>query len=469
VACLPIYRTYVEGGTAADVDARDRRTIESTIALAARRTPSLNSTLFDFVRDILLLVHPSAESSPAEVLELVRKLQQVTGPVTAKSVEDTAFYRYNRLVSLNEVGGEPEQYGRSVDELHRLLAERLETWPGSLNTTSTHDTKRSEDVRLRIDALSEVPAEWLDRLRRLARTARPFKRVIDGRPCPDRNEELFLYQTLVGAWPDDLDPAWPRTHEKWIEFTGRIQSYMEKALREAKVHSAWTNPNKAYDDAMREFVADVLGSSELVAELLPFQRRIAAAARISSLSQTLIKVAAPGVPDVYQGTELHDLSLVDPDNRRPVDFERRRAMMAEIEQALAGGAAARRALAGEYSKGAPLADGRAKLLLLREALRFRREARDVFLTGAYIPLHVEGPDARHVIAFARRAGRKAAICIAPRFLVAKEPGWDGHVHLPRDLKGALTHVVTGAEVKAIGGSLALSDVLNGFPVALLSR
>ncbi len=473
IACLPIYRTYIEGTGAGDVDVRDRRYVESTIAAAKRRTPSLNASLFDFLRDILLLRHPSAsaESSRAEVVEFVRKVQQVTGPVTAKAVEDTAFYRYNRLLSLNEVGGEPERFGRTVDEFHRMCSERLESWPGSLNTTSTHDTKRSEDVRLRIDALSEVPAEWLERLRRIARLARRHKSDVDGHDCPDRNEELLLYQTLVGAWPDDLDPSLPREHPSWVSFTERIQGYVEKALREAKVHTTWTNPNTAWDQGVRAFVAAILGSREILAELLPFQRRIAAAARVASLAQTVIKIAAPGVPDVYQGTELFDLSLVDPDNRRPVDFDLRRQALAEIARRLAEGPDARRALAVEYASGPALVDGRAKLLLLRETLRFRRSAQELFLRGSYIPLHVEGPHARHVVAFARRLGGRAAICVAPRLLVGKKfgpAGLEGHVHVPRDLSRPLEHVVTGERVRAAQGLLALSDVLNAFPVALLT-
>jgi (1->4)-alpha-D-glucan 1-alpha-D-glucosylmutase len=473
VACLPIYRTYVEGTSSETIDARDRRYVHSTIAQAKRLTPSLNASLFDFLRDIILLRHPSAtaESSRGEVVEFVRKLQQLTGPVTAKAVEDTAFYRYNRLLSLNEVGGEPERFGRTVDEFHRLCGERLETWPGSLNTTSTHDTKRSEDVRLRIDALSEVPSDWAERLRRFVRLARGLKVQVDGQPCPERNDELFLYQTLVGAFPDELDPAWPRTHPAWVSFIERMQRYMEKAVREAKVRSTWTNPNVAYDDAVKAFVQAVLSSEPFVAELAPFARRLAHAAHISSLSQTIVKIAAPGVPDIYQGCELHDLSLVDPDNRRPVDFGQRETALAELRRRLAEGPDGRRALALEYASGPALADGRAKLLAVTEALRFRRDQRDLFLQGAYIPLHVEGPHANHVIAFARRLGRRVAVCVAPRLLLraATVPSeWEGTVHLPREMSRELACVISGQRVKPLGGGIALSDALAGFPVTLLT-
>ena len=240
VARLPIYRTYVEGYDAASVDERDRQYIESTIRAAKRSSRELNRTIYDFLRSILLLENPTDESR-----EFVRKLQQVTGPVTAKAIEDTAFYVYNRLVSLNEVGGDPQRFGVSVEEFHRDNAERLAQWPGSLNTTATHDTKRGEDVRLRIDALSEIPGEWEQRLQRWAGLAASFKTNYDGELAPDANDELLVYQTLVGSFPDDGKIT--------DEYRARIAQYLEKALKEAKVHSSWTNPDEEYEKATREF------------------------------------------------------------------------------------------------------------------------------------------------------------------------------------------------------------------------
>jgi (1->4)-alpha-D-glucan 1-alpha-D-glucosylmutase len=460
VACLPVYRTYVEGAAAAEIDARDRRYVETTIAAAKRRASSLNASVFDFLRDVLLLrlPDPLSDEQRRDAVEFVRKLQQVTGPVTAKAVEDTAFYRYLRLASLCEVGGDPEIFGTSPDAFHRLCLERLERWPLSFNSTSTHDTKRSEDVRLRISALSEVPGEWRQLLRRLARLSRGLKAQVDGRLCPDRNEEILLYQTLIGAFPDDgrIDDA----------FVGRIQAYMEKALREAKVHTTWTNPDAAYDDGVRRFVAAVLRSPAILAEILPFQQRVAAAGRIAALSLTALKIAAPGVTDVYQGTELHDLSLVDPDNRRPVDHGLRRRLLAEIAERTSS-AEGRRAFAREA---AGRADGAAKLLLLREGLRLRRAERQLFHGGAHVPLAVEGRDARHVLAFARADGARACVCVAPRFLLSKTTdGWDARVRLGELAGGGLRCVVSGAEVAPQGTSLGVAECFDAFPVAVLVR
>jgi (1->4)-alpha-D-glucan 1-alpha-D-glucosylmutase len=458
IAGLPIYRTYVAGTRAEDVDPRDRRYIEDTIALAKRRAPSLNASIFDFLRDVCLLRIPDnmTEAQRRDVVEFVRKLQQVTGPVTAKAIEDTAFYRYNRLVALNEVGGEPEHFGTSVDELHALNRHRLERWPLSLNATSTHDTKRSEDVRLAIAALSEIPGEWMEKLRRFSRLNRAHKTIVDGEAAPDRNEELLFYQSLIGALPGTVDEA----------FVARMQAYMEKATREAKVHTTWTNPHAAYDEAVRKFVAAALTSRPFLDELVPFQRRLARAARIAALSLTAVKIASPGVPDVYQGCELTDLSLVDPDNRRPVDWARRRELAAELARATGeGGEARRRAAHDAATRG--LDAGVAKLLLVREGLRLRREARELFLAGEYLPMPARGRDAGHVMAFARRHEGRTLVCVTPRLLLSKvADGWEGDVLLP-DAPPSLRCVVSGATVASSGGALALADCFAAFPVALL--
>jgi (1->4)-alpha-D-glucan 1-alpha-D-glucosylmutase len=459
IAELPIYRTYIEGATAADVEPRDRRYVEETIAAAMRRAPSMNASIFEFLRDILLLRLPETMTPRQRqaFVEFVRKVQQVTGPVTAKSVEDTAFYRYNRLLALNEVGGEPERFGTSVEDFHALNQHRLARWPVSLNSTSTHDTKRSEDVRLTIAALSEVPGEWIEKLRRFARLNRQHKTIVDGEAAPDRNEEMLFYQSLIGALPDGgVDDA----------FIARMQLYMEKATREAKVHTAWTNPHAAYDEAIRKFVDATLRARTFLDELAPFQRRLARAARVASLAVTACKIAAPGVPDVYQGCELTDLSLVDPDNRRPVDFARRRALLDELARQ-AGDPEARRRAAREAATGG-LDAGVAKLMLLRAGLRLRRDARALFLRGAYLPLEARGRDAAHVVAFARRHEGRLVVCVTPRLLLSKAEGWEGEVLLP-EAPPRLSCVVSGVEVTARdGGALALADCFAGFPVALLT-
>jgi (1->4)-alpha-D-glucan 1-alpha-D-glucosylmutase len=460
VARLPIYRTYVEGNDAASVEQRDRQYIESTIRAAKRASRELNRSIYDFLRSILLLENPTDDSR-----EFVRKLQQVTGPVTAKAIEDTAFYLYNRLVSLNEVGGDPQRFGVSVEEFHRDNAARLADWPGSLNTTATHDTKRGEDVRLRIDALSEIPAEWEQRLQRWAGLAASFKTVEDGEVAPDANDELLVYQTLVGSFPDD-----GRVSD---EYRARIGQYLEKALKEAKVHSSWTNPDEAYEKATRDFADALLSSPPFLADFQPFVQRVAAAARLSSLAQVALKIASPGVADVYQGCELWDLSLVDPDNRRPVDYALRRRMLDGIARRSSEGAEARLQLARELAQPAALVDGRAKLLLVREAMRFRRAHGPLFLEGEYLPLAVDGADAAHVVAFARRHREERLVCIVPRLTLAlfdrgAKLALDARVVLPPELRGSFTDIVTGRRHDAPDDSLTLAPLLADFPVALLS-
>ncbi len=470
VALFPVYRTYVS--RRGEVDEHDRAYVERTLARAKRRSPMVDPSVYDFLGDVLLQRYPDGLSAAerAAWLEFTLKLQQVTGPVTAKAVEDTAFYVYTRLVSLNEVGGDPGRFGTPPGSVHALLSDRRARWPGSLSATSTHDTKRSEDVRVRIDAVSEIPGEWRTALFRWSRMNRPrLARGADGAAIPDRSDELLLYQTLVGTWPDGPrpEPGGPRH----AELVARIQAYVEKAIREAKVHTSWTNPDREYEEGVRAFVARILADAEVVSDLGAFAARAARAGRISSLAQVALKCAAPGVCDVYQGCELWDLSLVDPDNRRPVDWEARRSALAELEATLARGPGARAALAREVSSREALPDGRAKLLLLREALRLRRADRALFLEGDYRPLEAEGPHAAHVFAFARSRGGRTLVCVAPRLVLRLLDGasghvaWDGALPLPAGLPRRYTDVVTGERRE--GDALPLADVFGSFPVALL--
>jgi (1->4)-alpha-D-glucan 1-alpha-D-glucosylmutase len=469
IACLPIYRTYVAAGGydtrggSSIIDERDRRYVQATLSRARRRSPAMNASVFHFLRDVLLLVDADDERR-----EFMHKLQQVTGPVTAKAVEDTAFYVYLRLASLNEVGGDPTLFGVTPAAFHELNKRRLSRWPGSLNTTSTHDTKRGEDTRLRIDALSEIPAEWERRLGRWRQLSTPLKTEVDGAPAPDANDELLLYQTLVGVWPDDDDAPLP-----WTSFTDRLVKYMVKAVREAKVHTSWTAPDEAYEAATTKFVTELLELRPFLDEVRPLARRVALAARLSSLSQVLLKVGTPGVADVYQGAELWDLSLVDPDNRRPIDFQERRTLLSELKRRLQDGDAARVQLAREVAAPSALADGRAKLLLLSEALRLRRAQRALFLEGEYLPLTVEGEHAGHLVAFGRRLGAERVVCVAPRLWLSLLPQWNGGgprwrgaVRLPDTLQGGYVDHVTGRP-RAAGATLPLAELLADFPVALL--
>jgi (1->4)-alpha-D-glucan 1-alpha-D-glucosylmutase len=469
VAQFPVYRTYVS--RRGEVEERDRLYVEGTIARAKRRSHTVDPSIFDFLRDVVLQRYPEGLSSMerGEWLEFTLKLQQVTGPVTAKAVEDTAYYASARLVSLNEVGGDPRRFGTPPAEVHALLAGRLGRWPGSLSTTSTHDTKRSEDVRVRIDALSEVPREWRAAIVRWSRLNRAHLGGDEDQPAPDRSDELLLYQTLVGAWPDGGLPEDGPARE---EFLARIQAYMEKAIREAKVHTSWTSPRPEYEDGVRRFVAAILGSPAFVADLSALAERCARAGRLSSLAQVAVKVAAPGVCDVYQGCELWDLSLVDPDNRRPLDFELRRRRLAELRAVRGEGPGARAALARAVSSPEALVDGRAKLLLLLEGLRLRRAEPDLLRDGAYVPLAAEGPLAGSVFAFARTLAGRAIVCAVPRLVLRRlDVGggripWEGALPLPLDLPRQYVDVVTGE--RRAGDALPLAELFQTFPVALLA-
>ncbi|HEY7139129.1 MAG TPA: malto-oligosyltrehalose synthase [Methylomirabilota bacterium] len=487
VACFPVYRSYVgDDGQAAT--AEDREHVARAVAEAQRRSPSTNPSIFEFIGDLLCRTGD---------LDFVRRFQQLTGPVTAKGVEDTAFYRYNRLVSLNEVGGAPDRFGTPVAEFHRLNAERLAGWPHSLSTTSTHDTKRSEDVRARINVLSELPQEWRAHLRTWHRLNRHHRTMIDGHPAPDPNEEYLLYQTLLGAWP-----AGPVGDAEYAAFTERIQQYMYKALREAKVHGSWVHPNPAHDAAVSRFVTAILDRSEpprpapgrlrrligaivaetagnpFLADFLPFQQRIAEAGMDNSLAQTLLRLIAPGVPDTYQGTETWDLSLVDPDNRRPVDYGRLRAGLRAVRETLAGPEADR----GELVRSllATKADGRIKLYVTHQALDQRRRHPALFSEGAYLPLEAGGPRAEHVLAFRRALAGDTVLVAVPRFLARlRLPGppvgavWAGtRLELPEPAPRLYRNVLTGErlEVETRDGrpGLPLEALFAIFPMALLA-
>ncbi len=317
VACFPVYRSYLSTGIIRDAD---RKYVQSAVHRAVVRNPAISPLVFQFVRDQLLLTSPESafEEERAEQRRFAGKFEQVTAPVMAKGTEDTAFYVYNCLLSLNEVGGNPGRFGTAPEVLHRFNRDRCAKWSRAFSATATHDTKRGEDVRARLNVLSEIPGEWQQALARWSRLNTPHRVHLEDAPVPDANEEYLLYQTLLGTWP--LDPC---SREEFAEFIRRIQAYMTKALREAKVHSSWINPNTTYDEGVQQFIARILDEEKNAAffeEFRPFQRHVSHFGLLNSLAQTLLKLAAPGVADVYQGTEVWDFSLVDPDNRRPVDY-----------------------------------------------------------------------------------------------------------------------------------------------------
>ena len=416
IACFPVYRSYID---AAGASPTDRRNVEAAVRRARLRNPLVSGRVFRFIRDMLLGDSPAAldDDDRAQQQRFAGKFQQVTAPVMAKGVEDTAFYNFNRLISLNEVGGDPDRFGVRREALHAYNQERQARWPYALSPLSTHDTKRSEDVRARINVLSEIPDEWSASVRRWRRMNDPYRQQVEDQTAPDANEEYLLYQTLVGAWP--LEPSSPETH---VHFVERIQAYMIKALHEAKIHSSWINPDPDYDNAVQEFVRLILDervNGPFLEDFRSFQRRVSHLGLFNSLSQTLLKLALPGVPDTYQGTEIWDYSLVDPDNRRPVDYRKRAEMLRQLRSAVTASNGEMAELCRELV--ASKEDGRIKLYLHYKTLGLRRERPGLLSAGAYSPVVCEGAHADHVFAFARRLGGTSVLVAVPRLLASLLP------------------------------------------------
>jgi (1->4)-alpha-D-glucan 1-alpha-D-glucosylmutase len=394
--------------------------------------------------------------------------------VMAKGVEDTAFYRYNRLVALNEVGSDPSVFGTSVTEFHRQNADRARRWPHALLTSSTHDTKRSEDVRARIAVLSELPREWRAAVNRWARLNRRRKTRLEGAPAPDRNDEYLFYQTLLGAWPWEMESP----DEAFVD---RMAAVMLKAAREAQIHTSWVNPDPGYEDALHAFVRATLDASHpnpFLDDVATLRDLVANAGAFNALSQQLLKLTAPGVPDIYQGTEVWEQSLVDPDNRRPVDYALRTRLLRGLRRRKPG-----RRLAAELL--ATKVDGRIKLYLTWRALAFRAGRPDLFARGEYVPLAAEGSAAAHVVAFARRTAGDEVVVAVPRLvtgLTRQElfdpigpkiwgetrviiPGAEPGVHY-RDV---FSEETVEARAGPSGAELRLAEVFAVLPFALLER
>src|ERR1700716_999753 len=397
VARFPVYRTYVDGTAPSDADRRD---IDWAIAQARRTEYAPDASVFDFLHDLLttgLVAKQKRGYSRQAVIRFAMKVQQYSGPVMAKGLEDTAFYRYNRLVSLNEVGGHPELFGVAVSAFPRTKARGARRWPRAMLSTSTHDTKRGEDTRARLNVLSEIPEEWERQVQSWSRIIRARRGEIESAAPPDRNDEYLLYQLLVGAWPVefiDLDALDPKA---LAAFANRVEGALIKSVREAKVHSTWAAPNEAYEESPKSFLRDCLDASRsnpFLDSFQAFEARIAQLGMLNSLAQTLLKLTAPGVPDLYQGTELWDLSLVDPDNRRPIDYGERRLLMAELE-AMNGENPAVKVMMGAE-------EGLPKLWTIYQALQLRGKRPEWFGAEAgYTPLPVEGAKSDHVIAYMR--------------------------------------------------------------------
>jgi (1->4)-alpha-D-glucan 1-alpha-D-glucosylmutase len=483
LANFPVYRTYPGP---AGVSERDRRFVQHAVARAKRRNPAIDFAVFDFIREVLLLEHP-AGLSPLEIAErdtFAGRFQQVTSPVMAKGVEDTTFYVYCPLISANEVGGEPRSPACSIADFHRENAARQADNPLALLATSTHDTKRSEDVRARISVLSEIPGRWKQAVNRWARSNRRHLHEVDGLPAPSRNDEYVFYQTLVGVWP-----LTPPDESQLQTLTARLQQYMEKATREAKQRTSWVNPNAAYDQAVRAFVAAALEpgkKNRFLADFREFHEQVVDFGLYSALSQTVLKLTSSGVPDIYQGQELWDFSLVDPDNRRPVDYAKRRWLLGEIQAADAD-PQSRRDLAQHLA--ATPRDSRLKLLATWRLLNLRRSEPDLFQRGEYLPLEIGGEPNPHLVAFARRLARpgreaKVMLVVVPRFFAqllkdhAPDAGpslfpfpdrvWGGaSVQLPPEIPGSLTNLFTGEKHSAAAGTITAAELFREFPVAVL--
>ncbi len=464
ISCFPVYRTYID--ERGEYTEADTRTIRTAVRLAKRRNPDVDGSVFDYLQRVLLLEGRGAGDTHRDEAQLyfALKFQQLTGPVMAKGVEDTSFYVYFRFLSSNEVGSAMDAFGLRPETLHKANADRQRYTPHALLTTSTHDTKRSEDVRNRLNVLSEIPNLWAAQTARWAERNAVHKTTLeDGTVAPDANEEYMLYQTIVGAWP------WLKVDQD--QFAGRVKEYLAKALSEGKVNVSWINPRPEYTAAVQQFADRLLtpGPGEtatpFVAELEQLLAAVKVHGAVNSLAQMVLKATAPGVPDFYQGTDMWDLSLVDPDNRRPVDYGARSAALDALG-AKPGAAAAAEVLA-------TLEDGRAKLWAMQQTLGVRNAHLRVFNEGAYTPLEASDPE--HAFAYLRG---ETVLVVLPRFTytltggspsVPRGEDWgELAIRLPEGAPTEWTHLFTGTPVSATGGSLKLAHAFADFPVAILS-
>jgi (1->4)-alpha-D-glucan 1-alpha-D-glucosylmutase len=454
-ACLAVYRTYIRN---MDVSPLATEYIEKAVHEGRQRAQQLNSGCFDFIRDVLLLSnlpHVLADQRESR-LGFVMRWQQFTGPIVAKGLEDTALYVYHPLLSLNEVGGTPSLSTEDArDEFGSFLSDRQQNWPGSLDASTTHDTKRSEDVRARLNVLSEIPDEWKEHLELWSKHNAQHKERVDGQPVPDRNEEYFLYQTLLGVWPLD--------QEACNTLLERVQAHLLKATREAMVHTRWTRPNQPHEEALQKFVSSVLSAdqnTDFLTDFRQFQKKTAYFGMINGLSQTLLKIASSGVADFYQGSELWDLRLVDPDNRGPIDFEVRKKA---IESIANGGAPDD--LMHNWR------DGRIKLHLIRKALSFRRDHESLFREGAFQQLRCEGRYCRNIVAFIRNSNTETALIAVPRWLAQIQGSGDGGQE-QIDWGGTRLMLSTGTGTKwndVLAPNRAISATANEQPALLANE
>ncbi len=457
LAAFPVYRSYLrEDGSRTEEDVQH---VTSAIRTARQHAPTVDPSVFDFLRRALLLEIERGESDHDEHVLVAMRLQQLTGPVMAKAVEDTAFYRYNRLIALNEVGGDPGRFGIGVEAFHAQNAERLRNWPLSMLTTSTHDTKRGEDAGARIAVLSEMPTEWLRAVSRWRRRSERHQTRVDWMVAPTRRDEYTFFQALVGAWPCSWDG-----HGADDELVARTTSYLEKAVREAKLETSWAHPDEAYEAALRRFVEGSLRDEGFVRDVAGFCARLGSYGAVNGLAAALLRICSPGVPDTYQGSELWNQSYVDPDNRRPVDFEARRALLRELRDSRCSRAELARSLLGRWS------DGAVKLFVIQTALALRARLRDTFLRGDYDPIAAGD----HVVSFLRADANARVIVVVPRLsyrLTAGEHPWPlaaawGTRRIPLP-SGRFRDAFTDAVHEFGEQPTPMAELLAEFPLALL--
>jgi (1->4)-alpha-D-glucan 1-alpha-D-glucosylmutase len=459
IASFPVYRSYVDFGSSPTED--DRRDIAWALALARRRDPDVHPSAFDFLHNVLTgetEKPPTQELSRTAALRLAMALQQFSGPVMAKGVEDTAFYRFNRFVALNEVGGAPERFGVPISTFHKANAARAQNWPRGMLATSTHDTKRGEDNRARLAVLSEMPDEWRRNVEAWSRILRARRGDVEGAAPPDGADEYMLYQLLIGSWPADMLEHPDAEHLE--AYCARVHAAVEKSLREAKRRSSWAAPNAEYEEATLAFMREALRSEGFLSTFFPFVQRVARLGVENSLAQTVGKLTAPGVPDIYQGCELWDVSLVDPDNRRPVDYARRETNVVDLSRCLEAPekrAALFRMLMKEWR------DGRVKLATIALLLALRREEPQIFSAGDYQPIEIEGYQSDWAFGYVRVSGDRRLAVVIARYPAHREaePEWTALAKLPEgrwfDLfRGC--YATTGAPLR---------DWLNPLPFAVL--
>jgi len=462
LAEFPIYRTYICEEKVSDSDIAYVR----EAALRARNKNPGNFYELNFIERILLLdfENDMNEEEKMKWIHFIKRFQQLSGPLMAKGVEDTVFYLYNRFISLNEVGGDPSLFGISLDAFHGFNLKRKESWPYSLSASSTHDTKRGEDARARLNVLSEIPEEWFSLLKSWSGINKNKKRMVGPVKAPDKNDEYLIYQTLIGSYP---------FYEKDIEeFKERMKKYVVKSIREAKIHTEWLKADEGYENACISFVDELLKAGEdndFLKSFMPFCKKISHFGIFNSLSQLLLKITSPGIPDFYQGTELWDLNLVDPDNRRPVDFQRRRVFLDDIKSKEQNIFELLKELMNNKE------DGRIKLLTAQKALLIRKQYADLFRDGEYIPLYAHGEYNKNIIAFARKKESLRAVIIVPRFLtqIIDENGYplgveiwkDTAINVPEDLRCEWKNQITGEIIKN-KKTYSVGEMLKEFPVGL---